>query len=147
MLRCLFLTGQVLRSSMTWHSSNNASICVYIFAVTTCLGLFGFSSSTSEPTEREQWFGSIDCPKVLSARWNELLSRPPYVERKDNSTSLFGGLFPGKVSHDLPVSPSFYWCNTIFLIISIQGNQTTKFKQNACKMLSPVFPERFVANL
>lgn len=100
---------------MTWHGSNNASIWVYILTVATCLGLLGFSPSTSEPTEREEWFGSIDCPEMLSVRWNELLSRPPYVERKGNSTGMFGGLFPGKVSPDLPVSPSFCGYNTIFL--------------------------------
>ena len=108
---------------MTWHGSNSTSIWVYILTVAACFGLLGFSPGTSEPAEREKLFGSIDCPKMLSVRWNELLSRPPYVERKGNSTGVFVGLFPGKLSPALPVSPSFYGYSTIFLTISIQVTQ------------------------
>lgn len=78
---------KLYKSSWSW---------VYTLTVVALLGLFGFSPNTSEPAEREETFGSIDCPEKLSLRWNELLSRPPYVERESNSTEVFG-LFPGKM--------------------------------------------------
>ena len=63
------------------------------------IGLIGFSSSNSESTQREEWFGSVECPETLLVEWNELLSRPPYVQR--NASVLSGnssGLFTGIVS-------------------------------------------------
>lgn len=58
------------------------------------IGLIGFSSSNSESTQREGWFGSVECAEKLLVEWNELLSRPPYVQRNasvlsGNSSGLF----------------------------------------------------------
>jgi len=88
---------------MAWCCSTRAGSRVYISTVAAFLILFGFSPSTSE---REGWFGSLDCPETLNVRRDEFLSRPPYVERKPNSTTVVGGLFPGNV---LPIG-LFYFC-------------------------------------
>lgn len=56
--------------------------------------LFGVLLSASEASDREEGFGTIDCPHSLTVQWNKILERPPYVEAKQNSTNEFDGLFP-----------------------------------------------------
>ena len=86
---------------MAWRGSTRAATRAHILTVAAFLGLFGFSPGTAEQTEREEWFGSVDCPATLFLRWNEYLSRPPYVEKEPNSTGVFSGLFRGNASAHL----------------------------------------------
>ena len=86
---------------MAWRGGTHAATRAHILTVAAFLGLFGFSPGTAEQTEREEWFGSVDCPATLFLRWNEYLSRPPYVEKEPNSTEVFSGLFRGNVSAHL----------------------------------------------
>ena len=104
---------------MAWCCSASAGSRVYVSIVAAFLILFGFSPSTSE---REEWFGSLDCPETLNVRWDEFLSRPPYVERKPNSTTVAGGLFSGNVlptclfnfiSAGFSLSPDHQYLSTI----------------------------------
>ena len=82
---------------MAWRGRTSTGARVHILTVVAFLSLFGFSPGTAEQTEREEWYGSVDCPATLSIRWNEYLSRPPYVEKEPNSTGVFSGLFRGNV--------------------------------------------------
>ena len=87
---------------MGWRRSASIGRWVFILTVAPFPGFFGFLPITSEPTEREQWVGYLDCPETLTVRWNGDLSRPPYVKRKPNSTDVIDGLFPGNVSANFP---------------------------------------------
>lgn len=101
---------------MAWRGSTRAGTRAHILTVAAFLGLFGFSPGTAEQTEREEWYGSVDCPATLFFGWNEYLSRPPYVEKEPNSTGVFRGLFGGNVSAHLD---DFRFQDLFFTSISI----------------------------
>lgn len=92
---------------MVWQGRTSPGRNTHVLAMAAFLGLFGFSPGACESTDREMLFGSVDCPETLSVQLNHYLSRPPYVEKKGNTTGIAGGLFKGMVSLYLAVRIHF----------------------------------------
>ena len=57
--------------------------------------IFAACHSNSEPMGRLKWQGFVDCPESLTVVSNELLARPPYMEKQANSTA-YQGLMPSQ---------------------------------------------------
>ena len=93
---------------MVWRGSTGAGRRARFLAIAAFLGLLEFSPGACESTDREMLFGSVDCPETLSVQLNDFLSRPPYVEKKGNTTRIVGGLFNGMVSVYLAVRIHFF---------------------------------------
>ena len=106
---------------MVWRVSRRAGRRARVLAIAALLRLFGFPLGNSESTEREEWYGTVDCPETLSVELNDFLSRLPYVEKKGNSTRVPGGLFRGMVL--------FTWLLdlTLFCHQNAPGSRNEKF--------------------
>ena len=86
---------------MEWRGSRRVNLHLHILTIG-YIGLLGVSLTNSQPTEREEWYGSVECPETLLIEWNDLLSRPPYVLRNYSVVSgSSGGLFKGKIKCDI----------------------------------------------